>query len=347
MPPLPPRIISISTGTIVKTIGIFVALGGLWLIRDIVLYVFIAILLAGVIYPFARWAAAHHFPKGLAVLIFYLLFFGLIGLILTLLIPIIVTESKNLVSTFGGSASWINDASNVLKEFSDRHGFSQNLRSSLDNLSATAPKTLGSLFGIVTSVFGGIAGFIIVLVLSFYLIVEDEAVRKLFLNIVPLRYHEFAVQAGWSIIDKLGSWLRGQLVLGLIIGTLYFIGFSLIGVPYALLLAILGGLLEFIPYVGPFIAAVPAIYLALSDSPLKAVVVLILIVIIQQLENNVIVPKVMQKVVGLNPIVSIVAFMIGAKLFGVVGAIFAIPVATAISVAWSEGMRFRREHGGV
>jgi len=302
-----------------------------------------AVLLAGVMYPFARFAAKHHFPKGLAVILFYLALFGVIGLLLSLLIPVIINESRNFSSTFGG-ITWMNDGMNVLKEFSDRHGFSQGLRSSLNGLESQAPSTLRSIVTVVTSIFGGIAGFIIVLVLSFYLIVEDAALRKLFLNIIPLPYQEFVAQAGGGIIDKLGSWLRGQLVLGLIIGIMYFMGFTLIGLPYAILLAVFGGLLEFIPYVGPFIAAVPAVFLAFSDSPLKAGITLIVIVIIQQLENNIIVPKVMQKAVGLNPIVSIVAFMIGAKLFGVVGAIFAIPVATAISVAWSEGARFRREH---
>ena len=137
--------------------------------------------------------------------------------------------------------------------------------------------------------------------------------------------------------------MRGQLVLGLVIGVMYFVGFTLIGLPYAFLLAVFGGLLEFIPYVGPFLAAVPVLFLALTDSPWRAAIALIVIVLIQQTENNIIVPKIMQKAVGLNPIVSILAFMIGAKLFGIVGAIFAIPVATAISVVLTEGARFRQE----
>ncbi|MSR85137.1 AI-2E family transporter [Candidatus Uhrbacteria bacterium] len=339
-----PRLIAISTGTILKTIAIFIGLAMLWLIRDILIYIFSAILLAGVIYPFASWAAAHRIPKGLSVIIFYIFIFGMIGATVSLLIPALVDQSRNFVSLSGASSGWVSELLNSLKQFSEQHGLTQNLPSSVVGFETQLQSAFGGLFGLVTGIFGGIVGFFVVLILSFYLVVEDSAIRKLFHNFVPERYQEFAAQVSWQMMNKLGAWFRGQVFLGLIIGILYFIGFSIIGVPYALLLAVIGGLLEFIPYVGPFMAAVPALllaFLAFPDSPVRVVATLVLMLIIQRLENDIIVPKVMQKAVGLNPIVSIIAFMVGAQLFGVVGAIFAIPVATAISVALTEVMRFR------
>jgi predicted PurR-regulated permease PerM len=342
MPSPQPRVVSVSTGTIIKTIAILIGIAVLWMIRDILLLLFSAMLLAGVIYPLSHWAARHRIPKGLAVGVFYVLMFGMVALAFALLIPALRDEATALLGS-GPAYDAFKHFLGPVKTFSEQYGlvggFPKDFSSIIDQVS----RTFGGIFGTLTEVFGGIAGFLIVLVLAFYLIVEDQALKNVFRNIIPDRYHEFATNLVVQIIDKLGSWLRGQLVLGLIIGILYFIGLSFIQVPYPLLLALLGGLLEFIPYLGPFVAATPILFLAFSVSPTRALFALALIVIIQQLENNLIVPKVMQKAVGLNPIVSIVAFMIGAQLFGVIGAIFAIPVATAASVVIVEMTRFYRE----
>lgn len=337
-----PRVISVSTGTIIRIIAILLGVAVLWMIRDILLLLFSAMLLAGVIYPFSQWAARHRIPKGLAVGVFYILMFGVVILAFALLIPAIRDEANTLLGS-GPVYDALKTVVDPLKSFSEQYGFVGGVPKDFSAIIDQATRTFGGVVGTLTEVFGGIAGFLIVLVLAFYLIVEDRALKNVFRNLIPDRYHEFATNLIVQIIDKLGSWLRGQLVLGLIIGVLYFIGLSFIQVPYPLLLALLGGLLEFIPYLGPFVAATPILFLAFSVSPTRALLALALIILIQQLENNLIVPKVMQKAVGLNPIVSIVAFMVGAQLFGVVGAIFAIPVATAASVAIVETSRFYRE----
>lgn len=347
MPSLTPRPVVITTGTIVRAVLILLGLFVLWTIADIVLYVFVAMLLAGLIYPWASWAARFKIPRGLAVLAFYIFLFGVLGAAFALLVPAILQEARALLGSYGDSVGTLRDGVNGLRELFERSGFTQRGVSGLGSLSSQIQNIFGGFFGVATAVFGGLAGFLVVLVLSFYIIVEEAAVKNLFRDAIPERYQEFGAHVVWQMIQKLGGWLRGQLLLSLIIGILYFIGFTIIGVPYALLLALLGGLLEFIPYIGPFIAAIPAVFLAFTHSPTLAIMTLALIIVIQQLENNLIVPKIMQKAVGLNPIVSIVAFMIGAKTFGVAGAIFAIPIATAASVAFTEVLRYRREHDHV
>ncbi len=331
------RVVSISTGTILRTCAILIALGIAWLIRDILLTVFTAMLLAGVVYPLARWAQAHRIPKALVVFAFYLLLFGIMLAAFALLVPAILDEVRSFVSSYGEVSSSFSQAMDFLKRLIEPHGLQQ-----LSTAVQGQTDLFGGVMGVLNTVFGGVVGFFAVLVLSFYMILEESAAKNLFRNLVPAEYQEFAARLVWQMVDKLGAWLRGQLVLGLIIGILYFIGFSLIHLPYALLLALVGGLLEFIPYIGPFISAVPAVILGLSVSLTHGLITLGVIIIIQQLENNVFVPKVMQRAVGLNPIVSLVAFMVGAKLFGTVGAIFSIPVATAASVALVEILRFRR-----
>lgn len=339
--PSKPQVISISLGTILKVVAILLGLALIWAIRDILLYVFVAFLLAGVMYPLAKYATAYRIPKGVAVMFFYLLTFGITGLVVGLLIPAVRTQA---LSFFQSHGDWVSSIGGMesLQSLRDPLQNAPSILSRLEGIQAQLQQTSEFLFSTLGNVFGGVAAIVVVLVLAFYIVVEDSAIKNLFDDLVPEEYREDASQFVLRLMDKLGAWMRGQLLLGLIIGVLYFVAFAVAGVPYPLLLALLGGLLEFIPYIGPFIAAVPAIILALSVSPTKALIAFILILIIQQLENNVIVPKIMQKTVGLNPIVSIVAFMIGAQLFGVVGAIFSIPVATAFSVALEEYRRLRK-----
>lgn len=336
-----PSLIAISTGTILRTVGILAAIAVAWMIRDILLIVFTAMLVAGVVYPFARWAEARRIPKGIAVFAFYLLLFGTISLLFGLLVPRIIEQMRSLVGSYQ-QAGWLFGDYTVWENLFTKVGMDGSWQGALDGLKDQTGRVIGGLFSTVGDVFGGFVTFFAVLVLSFYMILEESAVKNVFHNLVPAAYQDLASRLVWQMVDKLGGWMRGQLILGSIIGGLYFLAFWAIGVPYALLLALLGGLLEFIPYIGPLIAAVPAVILGLSISPTHALLALIATLVIQRIENDVIVPKVMQKTVGLNPIVSLVAFMVGAKLFGVVGAIFAIPVAMAVSVVLSEVMRSQK-----
>jgi predicted PurR-regulated permease PerM len=257
-----PQVISITTGTILRTIGVLAALGVVWLIKDIILLLFIAFLLAGVMYPFVRWMAAHRVPKGLSVLLFYFLLLGFLTLSFVLLIPAVAREIGMLTGTYSQSFEWLSGVRDGLEGISDKYPFIHNLQTSLGGLQQYFGQSVQGVLGYLTTLFGGLAGLVVVLVLSFYLIVEESAVKTLFRNLIPNSYQELVSDLIWKVINSLGDWLRGQLILGVIIGAFYFIAFAIIGVPYPILLALFGGLLEFIPYVGPFIAAVPALILA-------------------------------------------------------------------------------------
>lgn len=336
-----PRVIEISTRTILNILGILVGLAVVWLIRDIVLSVFIALLLAGVLYPFAEWAERHRIPKGLAVFFVYILLAGLVIAVTGFLIPALLDQARLLEGSLGGTWGWLRDLIELARETVANAGLPVAAPASAADLAGQIQSAALRVFATLNDFVGAIANAVIVLVLSFYIIIEDRAAKELFKHIIPDPYQEFATRLVWQVVQKLGDWFRGQLVLSLVIAVCYFIAFSLLGVPYALLLALLAGLLEFIPYLGPFLAALPAVFLALTVSPLKAVAVLAIIILIQQAQNHILVPLVMRKAVGLNPVVSIVSFLVGAKLFGAVGAIFAIPVVTAAVVAWEEWARFR------
>ncbi len=337
-----PRIISITTGTILRTIGVLLALGVVWMIKDVILLFFVSLLLAGVMYPFVRWMSAHRVPKGLSVFLFYFLLLGFLSVSFVLLIPAVAREMGMLAGTYSQSFDWLVGWREGIDGVADKYPFIHDLQGSIGSLQQYLGQSVQGVLGYLTTLFGGLAGLVVVLVLAFYLIVEESAVKTLFRNLIPNAHQEMASDIIWQVINRLGDWLRGQLVLGLVIGVLYFVAFAIIGVPYPVLLAVFGGLLEFIPYVGPFIAAVPALILAASVSPFVFVITLVAIVVIQQLENHLIVPKITQRTVGLNPIISILSVMIGGQTFGVVGALFAIPVATAASVVIAELLRRRQ-----
>jgi predicted PurR-regulated permease PerM len=214
--------------------------------------------------------------------------------------------------------------------------------SALETLSLTLAQTTKSIFVTITSIFGGLISLLLVLVITFYLTVEEDALKKFVKYIVPAKHRTYTMDLIERMQIKIGLWLRGQLLLSVIVGILTYIGLSILGVKYALLLAIVAAIFEIIPYLGPWLAAIPAVLVSFSDSLVKVVLVIVLYIIIQQLENNLIVPKLMQKMVGLNPIIVIMAILIGIKLGGVVGGLLGVPVAAAISVYLYDVIKDRK-----
>jgi len=188
----------------------------------------------------------------------------------------------------------------------------------------------------VAGFFGGVITLLIIAVLSFYMVVEDDAAKRLFRHLAPADKQEHISGLIQKMQEKIGAWLRGELVLMFIIGLVTYIGLVVLGVEYALVLAIIAGVSEIVPYAGPIIATVPAVAIAFTQSPILGLMVLVLYFLIQQLENNFLVPKVMQKATGLNPVISLVVLLIGFKVGGVMGAVLAIPVTTMIAVFLSD-----------
>jgi len=283
-------------------------------------------------------------PRGLGILIIYLIAVLIFAGTIYLIIPPIAVEVKNLSKDF--PLYWEKIVGNIenFRTYSDSHGWTENIQGSLNELQSNVGALAGAAGGIFNTAFaflGGIISILIVAVLTFYLTVEEHAMKRVLRSLVPVKHQPYVTHLVNRIQEKIGMWLRGQLILSLIIFLLSWLGLSLLGIKYALVLALFAGVTELIPYLGPFIGAIPAVFIALTQSPALAVGVVVVYVIIQQLENHIIVPKVMQKAVGLNPIITIISMMIGFKLAGVLGIIIAIPVATAISIALSDVLEIK------
>lgn len=336
------RSVTIKTSTVLKVIAILIAFGFLWLIRDILALILIALFLAALMHPAAKWGARHRIPRGIIVILIYLAMLTIAVASLALIIPTLIQEAGSVASSIGIPSDVVSSTLQTLREAVDKFRSISDVRAGVSSAQAIF-SAAGGFVSTIKDLFGGIAGVVIVLVIAFYMVVQDREATRLFHNLVPNKYQDKISTTLALVEEKIGGWLRGQLVLSLLIGILYYIGLLILGVNNPLMLAVFAGFLEFIPYLGPILSGIPIVFLAVGDSPFKGLLALGLVIVVQQLENQVIVPKVMQKAVGLNPLVSIIAVLIGAKLFGVVGALIAIPVATAASVLLMELYRNRQD----
>jgi len=323
--------VNVSTITILKVVLIGLVLVFLWSIRDILLLLVISIIISSAIDPLADWFAKKKIPRAFSVLIVYIGVLGILVSVSMLLAPAIGQQFKDL------------SQSNFIEQFQSRIGvFQDNLnesgigRSIQENIKSWAGSVSSTVFDTTKGVFTGIVSVITVLTISFYLTVEENGMKNLIKHLTPFKHRAYVAGLTNKIQRKMGHWVLGQFILSAVIFGLTYIGLTVLKVEYALVLALIAGILEMIPYIGPFLALVPALLFAFIQSPGLAVAVIILYVVIQQLENHVIVPVVMSKSVGLNPVLVILGILIGGSLGGVIGAIIAIPVLSAISIFVSD-----------
>ncbi|PIS05559.1 MAG: hypothetical protein COT81_00480 [Candidatus Buchananbacteria bacterium CG10_big_fil_rev_8_21_14_0_10_42_9] len=332
-------VFDISFGAILKVLAVLLALGFLYLIRDIIAVLFVAVILAAVIEPFVIKLQMRKVPRALGVLVVYLIIFLIFSLALGLLVPPMAEQISSLTRSFPSYWDSISKTYFQFRESSLSNALLGEIQTGLRSVNqevgqiSTGISQLGrGIFSFVGSLFGGLVSFILILVITFYLVVEENNLGLVIRSVAPKNIQPYLFNLFRRMQDKIGAWLRGQIILSVIVGLLILVGLWITGHPYFLVLALLAAVFEFIPYLGPIMAAIPAIFLALLQDPLLAVWVLIVYIVVQQIENNFLVPQIMRKAVGLNPVMSIVAMLIGAKLWGVVGIILAIPVATAIAV---------------
>ncbi|PIZ47074.1 hypothetical protein COY32_02340 [candidate division WWE3 bacterium CG_4_10_14_0_2_um_filter_41_14] len=309
--------------------AIFVAY---WL-SGLMISLFIAYILMATIMPAVHRFEKLGFPRWLAIISVFILSFTVIGLFLGVTMGPLVTEMQRFftaVPTFvQESIAGLNIEGSVFQPYV------------YDAVSTVAQQLASVPLDIVkfgTTFFGGIINVIMVLIFTFYLALQNEGVHSFMVRVLPLGDKSEMPKLFESVDQRLGAWLRGQFLLMTIIGTVTYVALTIIGLPFALPLAIIAGLLEIVPIIGPIISAVPAMLVALTISPVKAVVVALLFTLIQQLEASVVVPRVMKSAVGLDPLVVLIALTVGGRMAGPVGALLSVPaVAVAMIVydAWT------------
>lgn len=305
-------------------------------LRSAIGILFLSIFFTMIISPFAdKMKEKRGFPRWLSILLVYLLILTILSIAIGMLIPTLAKELLLFSNKIPDMASGI------------INNLSPSLQSAVNTSLSELATKLSSQTTSIVSKFGGILGgfgqAIIVFVISFYMSIEERGVEKFIKSVTPKKHTEKTIQLLKKIQDKVGGWVRGELILILIIGVLSYIGLIILGVNYALLLAIIAGLTELIPYIGPWMGAIPAIIIGFTQSPAKGIMVAVLYVIIQQLENALIVPKVMNKSVGLHPIIVILVIIIGMEWFGILGALIAVPVTAMLQIIAAEYLEFDQE----
>ncbi len=306
-----------------------VVLAFAWILLELIGVViagFIAYIIMAAIAPVVDTLTSRGVPKALAAAAVYLL---IVAILVLLIFPLIPFFSTQITQLFKGLPVYIHNATEVLGVEANQGEIQNIISSQLGSLGSNAVQLTSQLFG-------GIFNVLTIVVLSFYLLLDHNRVQGSIASLFAPNVRKKAQQTIEKVEDKLGAWLRGQIFLSFVIGFVTWVGLSIIGVEYALPLALLAGMLEIVPTLGPILAAIPAIIIALSISPTMAIFVAGLYGLIQVLENNFLVPRIMQRAVGIHPIVVILGIIIGGRLLGVLGALLAVPFISLFIVIVSE-----------
>jgi len=320
-----------------------------YLVRDVLLWIYVSGLLAIGFSPIVRLIerqkvlpiGTRRFPRWLAILILYLFILGTLTAIGFMIVPPLVDQGQQLWAAlpdmFDRGQKFLIEKG-LLKEH-------LTLREAVERAPGEGGgKAVGTVMGAVVGVVGGLFGLFTILILTFYILVDADSLRDTMLRLFPRGDRPRVDAASRDITVKVSAWLGGQLLLGAIIGGTSAIGLWLLGIPFFYVLALISGIGELIPVVGPIMAAVPAVLVASSVSVNKAILVIVFFLVQQQLENHVLVPKIMERQVGVSAVTVIVALLIGGKLLGIMGAILAVPTAAILLVVFSE-LSAQRDNG--
>ena len=339
--------VSINPGSVITTILIGVAAYVIWLLRDIALLVLTAIIIASAIEPGVAFFTKRRFHRVAAVLVMYLMVFGALFGITYAIVPPILTEAQAFLSTAPQYLDTLNlptSLTGIAETARTATSYqSQSIFDTLFALQSAFADSSGGVIRFISTFFGGIFSLLLVVVLSFYFAIQSTGVEDFIRLVTPHKHEQYAVGLWQRAQQKIGQWMQGQLLLSLISGTITYLGLLILGVPYALLLAVVAAVMNLVPIFGSLIAGVFATIVAFTSGGITlALIVAGLFLIINQFEGNLLYPLVVNKVVGIPPILVILALLVGGSLAGFLGVLLSIPVAAAIREFLSDIERKKR-----
>jgi len=324
-----PQKIEISSKTIVFTVGFILMLGIVWLIKDLIFSLFIAFIIAGALRQPVDFLEKKKIPRSVSSIIIYFIFIFTIFYLFVLIIPPLASEiiilSKNLPKII----------IKVLPALSSNF----NLGVFSNNIPSLANETIS----LIKTAFSNVVFITSTLFFGFYFLLEKNLAQRLlgnFFEDIELNKINFVSERAQK---RMAGWFWGEIILMIVVGLLTYVGLNLMGMKFALALAVLSGLLEVVPNLGPITATVPAFLIGLSQSNILGLSMIALYFIVQQLENHLIVPFVMKKAVGIHPIITLIALIIGGKLAGIMGVILAIPVTIFLETILIEVNKFDKK----
>lgn len=325
--------VTISWASLWKVLAFLALLGVLFVSREIIIAIILAVIISAALDLIVDYFEAKHVPRILSTIAIYIVGIFILAVVIYIAVPIFLVELNGF---FENSSGFVGTTT-------ESFGFNQSLFETIrEGINQYTSNLLGgrtTLVSILSQFLGGLVTMVVIFVLSFYLTIGRNGVEKFFLTIIPEDHHIVTIQIYEKVRQKISRWFMGQLFLSVMIGALVFVGLSLLDVRYAFILAITAAILELIPYVGPIFSGAAAALVAFGSDPTLGIYTVLLFILIQQFENHVLVPAVNRYTTSLDPVVVIIALLIGAQVFGIIGIILAVPLA----VAGQEILRYRAQ----
>ncbi|OGK57488.1 hypothetical protein A3J15_01200 [Candidatus Roizmanbacteria bacterium RIFCSPLOWO2_02_FULL_38_10] len=323
-----PQKIEISSRTIIFTVFFIISLQVIWEVRELIFGLILAFILMSALKPAVNYLESIKIPRLLSTIIVFISSIILILFIFSVVIPPLLQESLFFVKSLPLLIT------NIFPESMDYIN--------LNSLTSLLPDLTQNIIQVVSRLFSNVIFIVSILFFTFYFLAEEKFMQSFLYKFLSEK------KAGEIVIilnkaeKRLSAWMWGEIVLMTIIGLSTYFGLMVLQMKYVLPLAVLAGILEIVPMIGPTISAIPAILVALSISPIMAVYTIVLYILIQQLENNIIVPVVMRRAVGLHPIFTLIALTIGGKLGGFLGILLSVPIALILETILIEISRVRK-----
>jgi predicted PurR-regulated permease PerM len=325
--------------TILACAGVFLVLAALWAARGALMLIYVSALIAMGLAPLVDVIARPNstrsirLPRWLAILIIYLANIGVLIIAGLMVIPPLISQAQALWAKLPDQFGRFQDFLISYKLMSKTVTLAEAVQNAPTGASENA---VGTVLVAISTILGGIFGLVTILILSFYLLLEAESMFQYVSRFIPSSRRGDVSTAARQAVAKVSAWLGAQFLLAGVMGTFTAVGLGLMGVPYFYVVALVAAVGETIPVMGPLIAGVTAVAVAISVSTKLALGVAVYFLGLHQLEANILVPKVMEKRVGVSPVAVIVALLIGGRLLGLIGAILAIPTAAIFSVILEE-----------
>jgi predicted PurR-regulated permease PerM len=319
--------INITVGSIVKVLLALALAALLWFLRDLVLILLTSVVIASAVDPAVKFFVKFKIPRVFSVLMVYAMVISLFVGIVYSFVPVLLEETSTLLQDMP-SITEVLQSDNTITAMLPEGTSIGDLESGLNN---TIKEYSSNAFAFVNTVFGGMLTFSLVVIFSFYFTVQERNVRETIRLIVPKEHERYAIDLLNRSQKKVGLWMQGQLLSGLIISTLTYLGLTILGVKYALLLAVMGFVFGIIPVFGIVLATIPAVAVGYVSGGLTlALLVLALYVILQQFEGNLIYPLVVTKIVGVPPLMVMLSLIVGAQVAGFLGILLSVPLAAVL-----------------
>lgn len=332
--------LDVSWETIIKFFIASLIFYVIYLARDIAIWFFFALVISILLQPAVNFLRKIYIPKILAIILIYLSIFSFLGLLIYLTAPIFIYEIKQFSQSL---PEYFERISPILKQF----GFdaAQGFQEVVSILTGNLEKSSKGVISALLAFFGGLSSTIFILTISFFLSLEDRGVEKVLVLLSPKKYEAYIMALFKRAQSKVAGWFGARILACLFVGVACFIIFYIFGVKYAFILALLAGILNFVPYVGPWITSILLLVFVASSSTswFLPFYILAAFLVIQLIENSLLTPILMKKMIDLPPVLVLLALLVGSQIFGFLGTIFAVPVFGIIYEFLKEFLEKRRE----